>query len=78
MSEYQQFLLEREQIDCLLQNGYKIKKVIESLSGDIVQFEKSRNPEEEKTKETLLILTPKARKYFSVKIIQQAQENVQL
>jgi hypothetical protein len=74
MSEHQQFLHEREKIDDLLQKGYRIKKVTESFSGDIVQFEKGRNPEEEKIEETLLILTPKGRKYFSVKIIQLAQK----
>ncbi|WP_026695668.1 hypothetical protein [Peribacillus kribbensis] len=78
MSEHQQYVLEREQIDDLLQKGYKIKKVIESLSGDIVQFEQDSNTEEEPTKEILLILTPNARKYFSVKLIEQAQGNVQL
>lgn len=72
MSEYQLFLQEREQIDDLLQKGYKITKVTESLSGDFVQFEKSRNTIEEKTEEILLILTPKARKYFAVKIFEQA------
>jgi len=78
MSEHQQFLQEQEQIDDLLQKGYKIKNVNESLDGDIVRFEKSSHLEEEKIEETLLLLTPKARKYYSVKLSQQAQENGQI
>ena len=65
MSDYQQFLQERDQIDFLLQKGYKIKKVTENLSGAIVDFEKSEDTE------TLHILTAEARKYLSVKVIQQ-------
>lgn len=65
MSEYQQFLHERDQIDFLLQKGYKIKKVTENLNGALVDFNKEENTE------TLHIRTAEGRKYFSIKVIQQ-------
>lgn len=71
MSEYQQFLQERDRIDFLIQKGYKIKKITENLSGAIVEFEKSESHNKEMKRETLHIVTPNARKYFSVKLIQQ-------
>lgn len=74
MSEYQQFLQERDRIDFLIQNGYKMKSIIENLSGAFVNFKKSDNPEAEEKKETLHIVTPEGRKYFSVKLIQQQKE----
>lgn len=70
MSDYQQFLQERDQIDHLFQKGYKIKKVSENLSGAFIEFE---HPEDSDSSETLQILTAEARKYFSVKVIQQAK-----
>jgi hypothetical protein len=70
MSDYQQFLQEREQIDCLIQKGYKIKSISENLSGAFIEFENLQN---ETSKETLHIKTAEARKYFSVKVIQQNQ-----
>ncbi|MED1201502.1 hypothetical protein [Heyndrickxia acidicola] len=75
MSEYQQFLQERDRIDFLIQKGYRIKKVTESLNGDIVEFENKENNREETKVETLHILTPNARKYFSAKLLQQ--KNIQ-
>lgn len=70
MSEHQQYLQEREQIDFLIDKGYQIKTIAENLDGDIVTFEKTDINKEIST-ETLLIQTPKARKHFSVKLIQQ-------
>lgn len=70
MSEYQQFLQEREQIDFLIDKGYKIKNTNENLNGAVVEFEKIENSDETNN-ETLYIQTPNARKYFSVKLIQQ-------
>ena len=40
MSEYQEFLQERDRIDYLVQMGYKIKTITENLSGAIVEFRK--------------------------------------
>jgi hypothetical protein len=54
MSDYQQYLSEREKIDKLVQNGYQINDVQENLSGAFVQFINS-----EKQVETLHILSNK-------------------
>lgn len=70
MSDYQQFLKEQDQIDFLLEKGYKIKKVTENLSGAFVDFEKGENFD------TLHIETAEGRKYFSVKVIQQQKEEM--
>ncbi|QOR64638.1 hypothetical protein IM538_12235 [Cytobacillus suaedae] len=69
MSDYQQFLQERDRIDFLLQNGYKIANITENLSGAFVDFENK-----EKEQETLHIQTADARKYFSVTLIKQTKE----
>lgn len=69
MSDYQQFLQERDRIDFLLQNGYKITNITENLSGAFVDFENK-----EKEQETLHIQTADARKYFSVMLIKQTKE----
>ncbi|RIW28563.1 hypothetical protein D3H55_21560 [Bacillus salacetis] len=65
MSEYQEFLGERDKIDYLIQEGYTIEKVSENLSGAFVLFS---HPEKEKT--TLHVKTANARKYFSNLLIQ--------
>ena len=75
MSEHQQFLREREHIDFLIDKGYKIKNITENLYGALVEFEKVEN-NDEKSLETLQIQTPNARKYFSVKLIQQQANNL--
>jgi hypothetical protein len=69
LSDYQQYLAEREKIDFLIQKGYCIKGVLENLSGAYLQFEKGGN--EEKETETLHILTAEARKYFAVIMLKQ-------
>lgn len=61
MSEYQEFLNERDKIDFLIQKGFKIEKVTENLSGAFVVFKHSEN----KRSATLHIQTANARKYFS-------------
>ncbi|MDR7001071.1 hypothetical protein [Neobacillus niacini] len=69
MSEYHQFLDERDKIDFLIQKGFRIHGVNEHLNGSTVDFV---HPEENKT-ETLLIGNANARKYFSSLLIQQNQ-----
>lgn len=69
MSEYQEFLQERDRIDFLIQQGYRIMNVTENLNGAFVDFEKN-----ETVNETLQILTPDARKYFSVLLLKQQRE----
>lgn len=68
MSEYQAFLQERDKIDFLLQKGFKITNIIENLSGAFVDFEKKGE------KETLHVITPEGRKYFTVMLIKQQKE----
>lgn len=72
MSDHQQFMKEREQIDFYIQKGYKMTNFIENLSGAIVEFSKKKDANGEKTTQSLHILTANGRKYFSSKFIQQA------
>jgi hypothetical protein len=67
MSEYEQFLKERDQIEALIQKGYRLKRVTETWNGDLVEFERTGNPK----LENLLLTTPNARKYFTVKLLKQ-------
>ncbi|MBB6452540.1 hypothetical protein HNQ94_000985 [Salirhabdus euzebyi] len=76
MSEYQDFLHERDRIDFLLQKGYKITNVTENLSGAFVDFEKSGESNGEAPRETLHILNADARKYFSAMLMKQQKEEV--
>ncbi len=69
MSSYNEFVAEREKIDYLIEQGYKIKAVTENLSGAFVEFEQVN--EDAPKVETLHILTADARKYFSGILIQQ-------
>lgn len=67
MSDYQQFLNERDKMDFLIGKGYRIQSVHEHLDGASVEFV---HPDK-KEKETLLIGTANARKYFSSLLIKQ-------
>jgi hypothetical protein len=69
MSDYQQYLTEREKIDFLIQKGCRISAVREHLNGDSVDF---IHPNGNVT-ETLLIGTANARKYFSYILMKQNQ-----
>ena len=72
MSDYQQFLQERDQIDFLLTKGYRIKDIAEDLNGAKVEFEKKDSFNNGLvSKEILYIYTADGRKYFSVKLIEQ-------
>jgi hypothetical protein len=73
---YQEFLVERDQIDYLIQQGYYIKSVKENLSGAFVEFElKEPDPSGKKNfTETLHIKNADARKYFSTLLIQQMKQ----
>ncbi|PKG21618.1 hypothetical protein [Niallia nealsonii] len=66
MSDYQQFLQERDQIDFYLQKGYYMKNIIEDLNGTTVEFSNKQN-----NSATIYLTTANARKYFSVKLIEQ-------
>ncbi|MGM9928482.1 MAG: hypothetical protein ACI35P_11090 [Bacillus sp. (in: firmicutes)] len=69
MSEYTQYLSERNDIDGLLQKGYVICSVKEDLNGSVVEFINK----ETKLKEVLIIKNANARKYFSSMLLQQKQ-----
>lgn len=66
MSDYQQFLQERDQIDFYLQKGYYMKNIIEDLNGTTVEFSNKEN-----NSEMVYLTTANARKYFSFKLIEQ-------
>ncbi len=70
MSDYQQFLDERDSIDFLIQKGYRIIGVYEHLNGANVHFSEPNG----NVTETLLIGTANGRKYFSSLLIKQNQE----
>lgn len=72
MSEYKMFIEERDKIDYYLQKGYQIKSVTENLSGAFVDFYKKDGDKE--MVETLHVITPEGRKYFSVMLIKQQKE----
>ncbi|WP_462413395.1 hypothetical protein [Neobacillus sp. Marseille-QA0830] len=69
MSEYQQFLAERDKIDFLINKGFKIQSVKEHLDGATVVFVDG----EGKDKEILVIGNANARKYFSSLMVKQNQ-----
>jgi hypothetical protein len=67
MSDYQQYLNERDKLDFFIQKGFRINAVHEHLNGASVEFYHPSSKE----KETLLIGTANARKYFSSLLIKQ-------
>ena len=67
MSDYQQFLDERDKVDFLIQKGCRISGVKEHLNGSTVEF---THPKGNVT-ETLLIGTANARKYFASLLLKQ-------
>lgn len=67
MSDYQEYLEERNKIDFLIQKGYQIRFILENLNGSYVDL---IHPIE-KTKKTLHISTANGRKYFSSLLIKQ-------
>lgn len=60
MTEYAEYVLEREQIDLMIEKGYTIKHVKENLSGAFVTFEREKDDTD-----ILHIKTADGRKYFS-------------
>ncbi|MEK5382150.1 hypothetical protein [Niallia sp. FSL W8-0635] len=71
MSDYQQFLHERDQIDYFISDGYQIKNIIEDLNGAIIQLEKYDRSNSLVEKQMLRIHTADGRKYFSVLLLEQ-------
>lgn len=61
MSDYQEYLAEKEKIELLINQGYQIEHVTENLSGAFVNFRSNKAKELQQ----LHIKTADARKYFS-------------
>lgn len=76
MSAYNEFVIEREKIDYLVEKGYIIKGVTENLSGAFLEFE-YRGIDSSKSKtEMLHIENADARKHFTDIIIKQRKQGV--
>lgn len=69
MSDHQGFLKEKKQIDELLQSGYRIRAVKETLEGDFVELERHLEKKE------LHLLTADARKYLGTIIVEEKRKN---
>ncbi len=70
MASYEDFLVEKKEIDHLIEQGYEITKVTENLSGAFVEFELPNDAlDHSEKKKELHVLTADARKYFSNIII---------
>lgn len=74
MSDHREFEAEREKIDFLLEQGYIIKGVTENLSGAFLEFEYKGSEEGKSKQESLHILHPDSRKYFSTILVQQQKK----
>lgn len=72
MSEYMEFLLEKEKIDSLYDQGFTIARVTENLSGALINFEKIEESGEKEVRQ-LHIKMAEARKYFSTLLIMKQQ-----
>lgn len=68
MSDYQEYLAERDKMDYYLGKGWKISSVIENLSGAFLVFKDQDDSEAE-----MQVKTADGRKYFSAMLIAQAK-----
>jgi hypothetical protein len=68
LSDYQEYLIEKESIDNLIDQGYQIVRVTENLYGAFVDFERKDQKNERQIKK-LHIKLAEARKYFSIFLI---------
>ncbi|WP_026677966.1 hypothetical protein [Fictibacillus gelatini] len=73
MSAYEEYISEKEKLDFLVERGYRIVKVTETLDGSIVEFElREKMPGNNRDKKEVLQLSnADARKYCSSIIIEQ-------
>jgi hypothetical protein len=70
MSDHQEYMKEKQAIDALLEEGYRITEVDENLSGAFVTFELHDHVLKNKRQaKQLHVRTPDGRKYFSNLII---------
>ncbi|MGJ9457437.1 hypothetical protein [Oceanobacillus sp. CF4.6] len=68
MSNYQEFIEEKQEIDALLKDNYRIKKITGTLEGDVVEFEKQG---EFAVKRSILLTNPDSRKYVTTLLIKK-------
>ncbi|MEK3805078.1 hypothetical protein MHB63_00570 [Bacillus sp. FSL H8-0547] len=68
MSDYQEYLAERDKIDYYLGKGWKISSVTENLNGAFLVFKDQDDSEAE-----MQVKTADGRKYFSAMLIAQAK-----
>ncbi|QFT89978.1 hypothetical protein FIU87_15035 [Bacillus sp. THAF10] len=71
MSDYQQYVAEKEKIDFFIVKGYHIKSVEENLEGSFLLLEKNGDEKENVEQQTLHIKHADARKYFASILIRQ-------
>ncbi|MCM3594559.1 hypothetical protein M4D55_01990 [Metabacillus idriensis] len=71
MSDYQEYLSERDKIDYYLSQGYKITSVTENLSGAFLTF---RNHKNQNDSAEMHVKTADARKYFSAMLLAQIRK----
>lgn len=76
MSAYNEFVIEREKIDFLVEQGYIIKGVTENLSGAFLEFEYRGNESSKNKAEILHIENADARKHFTNIIMEQQNQGV--
>jgi hypothetical protein len=74
MSDYQQYLAERDKIDFFINKGFKIKNVEENLEGAFLFLENDITMEDKPQEETLHIKHADSRKYFASILIQQLRK----
>ena len=67
MSEYEQFLKEKEKIDHYFEQGFEIYSVIENLSGTLIEFASSKDNGSERVE--VLLTTAEARKYIATRLL---------
>jgi hypothetical protein len=72
MSDYQQFLAEKDKIDYFIDKGFRIKNVEENLEGAFLLLE--NRVDNDKQEETLHIKHADSRKYFASLLISQLQK----
>lgn len=78
MSAYEEFAREKRAVDALLQDGYLIAGIDETLEGMEIRFEKrtsdAADANSDASKAKLLLLTADARKYVSNLIFSQQKQ----
>lgn len=69
MSDYKRFIKEKEKIEALIQDGYRIMAVKETLEGDVVEFKRHLEEKE------LHLSTAEARKYIGTILVEAKRRN---